>query len=286
MGREASESIPAAQQLFDEAKAILGYDLQAVCYDGPAEKLNSTAFSQPALFVCGLAAYERFKAERPEEAGQCDAVAGLSLGEYTALVVAGVLDFETALRVVQIRGEAMQAAADANPSGMVSLLGMTPESVEQLCQECREEGEVLQIANLLCPGNIVVSGHKPACARITERAVDAGAMKAIPLTVAGAFHTSLMDSAVDRLRDALADAEMHDAKIPVIANVDATPHTKGEDFRSLLPKQVVSPVRWEDSIRFLLDNEHNRFFELGPGRVLTGLMKRIHRKTPCENISC
>jgi [acyl-carrier-protein] S-malonyltransferase len=285
MGATLCAQVPAARALFERASAVLGYDLSKLCAEGPAEKLDTTVYSQPALFVASLAALEKLKQDSPELVGQCAAAAGLSLGEYTALVFAGVMDFEAGLRVVQERGRAMQAAADADPSGMVSVLGMEREQVGALCEQARG-GDVLEIANLLCPGNIVVSGHKAACARVAELATAAGAMKVIPLAVAGAFHTQLMQPAVERLRAALADVPLKRPRIPVISNVDARPHDDPAEIRELLIRQVCSPVRWEDSLRYLLEEQHiTQFYEIGPGRVLTGLLKRIARKIPCENIA-
>jgi [acyl-carrier-protein] S-malonyltransferase len=285
MGATVCTQVPTARTLFDRASGVLGYDLYKLCTEGPADKLDSTVYSQPALFICGLAALEQLKQNAPELVGSCSATAGLSLGEYTALVFAGVMDFETGLRVVQERGRAMQAAADATSSGMVSVLGMDREQVAKLCDEARSD-QVLEVANLLCPGNIVVSGETAACERILTLATAAGAMKVIPLAVAGAFHTSLMQSAVERLRDALANVPMQKPRIPVISNVDARPHDDPNEIRELLIKQVCSQVRWEDSMRYLLDEEKiTQFYELGPGRVLCGLLKRIARKVPCENIA-
>jgi [acyl-carrier-protein] S-malonyltransferase len=179
----------------------------------------------------------------------------------------------------------MQDAADASSGGMASILGMGREQIESLCTQARGS-DTLEVANLLCPGNIVVSGHKPACERITELATSAGAMKVIPLTVAGAFHTSLMQPAVERLRAALVGVPMKSPRIPVVSNVDAQPHDNPNEIRELLIQQVCSQVRWEDSMRYLLDAQGiNQFYELGPGRVLCGLLKRIARKVPCENIA-
>lgn len=285
MGRDLHGSLPQARELFDRASSILGYDLAAVCFEGPAEKLDSTVYSQPALYVCSLAALEQLKATKPEIVGACQATAGLSLGEYTALVFAGVMDFETGLRVVQQRGQAMQAAADATPSGMVSILGMELNAIEDLCAECRREDEVLQVANHLCPGNIVVSGHKTACQQIAELAPTRGAMKAIPLSVAGAFHTPLMKAALETLRGALGSANLSKPRIPVISNVDAQSHDDPEQIRELLVQQVCSPVLWEASQRSLLSQGFDTFWEVGPGRVLRGLLKRIDRKVTCEGTS-
>ena len=284
MGATVCGQVPAARKLFDRASMVLGYDLYHLCTQGPATKLDATDHSQPALFVASLAALEKLKQDSPELVEQASATAGLSLGEYTALVFAGVMEFEAGLRVVQERGRAMQAAADAVPSGMVSILGLDREKIEALCVDCRR-GEVLEIANLLCPGNIVVSGGKEACREIMDAAVVAGAMKTIPLPVAGAFHTKIMQPAVERLRAELADVPLAKPRIPVISNVDAQPHDDPEEIRELLIKQVCSQVRWEESMRYLLDTAGiTAFYEIGPGRVLAGLLKRIARKTPCENI--
>jgi [acyl-carrier-protein] S-malonyltransferase len=284
MGSTVCARIPAARKLFDLANDILGYDLYKLCTEGPAADLDSTVYSQPALFVCGLAALEQLKQDVPDLVDSCSAAAGLSLGEYTALVFAGAMDFETGLRVVQERGQAMQEAADASSSGMVSVLGMERDQVESLCSQARET-ETLEVANLLCPGNIVVSGHRGACERVAELASAAGAMKVIPLAVAGAFHTPLMQSAVERLRAVLDEVKIQPPRIPVVSNVDARPHDNPDEIRELLIQQVCSRVRWEDSMRYLLDDvQITKFYELGPGRVLCGLLKRIARKVPCENI--
>lgn len=283
MGQTVHDELPAAKALFDRAGAVLGYDLAKLCFGGPAEELDQTNRSQPALYVTSLAALESLRAKSPEIVAGCAAAVGLSLGEYTALTFAGVIEFEDGLRLVQERGSAMQAAADAVPSGMVSILGLERAQVEELCAQARQ-GETLEVANLLCPGNIVVSGAMGACERAAELAPKLGAMKAIPLAVAGAFHTQIMQSARERLTAALAEVPMKKPRIPVVSNVDATPHDDPEEIRSLLVQQLVSPVRWEDSVRYLLAQGFDLFYEVGPGRVLRGLLKRIDRKTPCEGV--
>src|SRR5262245_56954519 len=285
MGAAVCSKVPAARALFDRATEVLGYDLYKLCTEGPAADLDSTVYSQPALCVSSLAALEQLKQDSPAVVESCTATAGLSLGEYTALVFAGVMDFETGLRVVNERGRAMQDAANATSSGMVSVLGMEREQVEKLVEEARSD-QVLEVANLLCPGNIVCSGETAACERLLSLATEAGAMKVIPLAVAGAFHTSLMPSAVERLRKVLADVPMQKPRIPVVSNVDARPHDDPGEIRDLLIRQVCSQVRWEDSMRYLLDQQGiTQFYEIGPGRVLAGLVKRINRKTPVENIA-
>ena len=283
MGRRLAESLPSVRQLYDRAAGVLGYDLARLCFEGPAEKLDSTVCSQPALFVTSLAALESLRHESPDVVLSCEAAAGLSLGEYTAMVFAGVMEFEDGLTLVQRRGAAMQEAADATPSGMVSILGLERVEVEALCDKARGD-ETLEIANLLCPGNIVISGSNDACERAAEMAQPMGAMKAVPLAVAGAFHTQIMRPADERLAEALADVPMRKPKIPVISNVDAQSHDDPEEIRQLLIKQVLQPVRWEDSMRVLFEQGFDQFYEVGPGRVLRGLLRRIDRKMPCQSV--
>ncbi len=283
MGRRLVESLPAARQLYDRAAEVLGYDLAKLCFEGPADELDSTVYSQPAIFVTSLAALESLRAESPDVVLGCEATAGLSLGEYTAMVFAGVMEFEDGLMLVQRRGAAMQEAADATPSGMVSILGLERVEVEALCEKARN-GDILKIANLLCPGNIVISGTLAACERAAEMARAAGAMKAMPLAVAGAFHTEIMRPADQRCAEALAEVPMHPPRIPVISNVDAMPHDNPEEIRQILVRQVLQPVRWEDSMRYLIARGIDQFYEVGPGRVLRGLLRRIDRNVSCQSV--
>jgi [acyl-carrier-protein] S-malonyltransferase len=281
MGRRLAESLPAAAKLYQRAAEVLGYDLAKLCFEGPADELDSTVYSQPAIFVTSLAALESLRAESPDVILSCEAAAGLSLGEYTAMVFAGVMDFDDGLTLVQRRGAAMQEAADATAGGMVSILGLERVEVESLCQKARN-GEILKIANLLCPGNIVVSGNLGACERAAEMARSAGAMKAVPLPVAGAFHTEIMRPADQRCAEALAEVPMHRPNIPVISNVDALPHHDPEEIRQILVRQILQPVRWEESMRYLIAQGFDQFYEVGPGRVLRGLLRRIDRNVSCQ----
>jgi [acyl-carrier-protein] S-malonyltransferase len=282
MGRWLCENHSSAADLFAEAADVLGYDLRSICENGPTEKLNSTEFCQPALFVVGIAAAPVLKSEHPKRVDSVGAAAGLSLGEYTAVCFAGGLKFDDALRLVQKRGQAMQAASDAAQSGMVSVLGLDLETLQGLCAQCREGDEVLQPANLLCPGNIAVSGHKSAIEKLIPVATEAGAMKVIPLAVAGAFHTPIMQPAVETLKAALDDITISDTQIPVYSNVDAAPHTSADEIRDLLSRQVVGSVLWEASVRQMMDDGFNRFEEVGTGRVLRGTLKRINRKADTD----
>lgn len=282
MGRQAAEKSPAARDLFTRAGEILGFDLAKLCFEGPASELDKTDVSQPAIFVASLAALEVLKAESPDVVAGCELAAGLSLGEYTALVFAGVMTFEDGLRVVRKRGQAMQAAAEASPSGMVSILMLDRDQVASICGEAQSAGK-LQIANYLCPGNTVLSGEKPACVRAGELAEAAGG-KIAHLTVAGAFHTDIMRPADERLAEALAGVAMQSPRIPVYSNVDAQSHSDPQEIRSLLVRQVLSPVLWEDSVRKMLAAGADRFYEIGPGKVLKGLLKRIDRKIECQSV--
>lgn len=282
MGRSVLERCPSVQRLFDIAREILGVDLAEICFTGPAEKLDRTNYSQPALYVCSLAAVELLKQESPEVVAQCQYAAGLSLGEYTALAFANAISFEDGLRVVKVRGEAMQAAAEATPSGMVSSLMLKDEQVAEVCQQSQTAGP-LWIANYLCPGNTVLSGSREGCAKVAEL-IEAAGGRPIPLTVAGAFHTPIMQSACDQLDAVLKTVTIAAPRIPVISNVDAAAHSDPEEIRQLLVRQVVQPVRWEASMRHLIASGVTQFYELGPGKVLKGLLKRIDRKLDCQSV--
>jgi len=283
MGKTIAERFPAAARLYEQANDILGYDLRKLCFEGPSDELDETVISQPAIFVTSLACLEKLRAESPDIALACEMTAGLSLGEYTALVFSGVMSFEDGLKLVQKRGQAMQDAADATPSGMVSILLLSLEQVQGIRDAASAEG-TLEIANYLCPGNLVLSGSNAACLKAAELAQAQGG-RPIPLAVAGAFHTNIMKPADDRLAEAIAGVPMNTPEIPVVSNVDARTHTDPAELKQILVKQVVSPVRWEDSIRHMLDSGIDEFYEIGPGRVLTGLLKRINRKTPCTVIN-
>ena len=282
MGRWLCEEYALARDLFGDAAEVLGYDLADLCHNGPAEKLDATEYSQPALFTVGIAAARVLAETHPERIASVTATAGLSLGEYTAVCFAGGLDFADALKLVQRRGQAMQSAADAVESGMASVIGMELEPLQKLCDDVRGDGEVLRPANLLCPGNIAVSGHISALDRLEPAALDAGAMKVVRLSVAGAFHTSLMEPAVEALGRALAEMPIKDTRIPVYSNVDASPHQSADEIRALLSRQVTQPVLWEASVRRMIDDGIEGFLEAGTGRVLRGTLKRIARKTPTD----
>jgi [acyl-carrier-protein] S-malonyltransferase len=284
MARELCATLPAAKALFDRAAAVVGYDLLRVCVEGPVDRLNATDVSQPAIFVASLAALEQLKLTEPEVLPTVVATAGLSLGEYTALTFAGSMSFEDGLRVVQARGQAMQSAAEATPSGMISVLGLDLPEVESLVSEARSAG-LLEIANHLCPGNIVLSGTQAAIERVEQLAGQQGGLRTVRLAVAGAFHTPLMKPADEKLAAVLASISLQAPTVPVWSNVDAQPHSDPTEIRNLLIRQVLAPVKWEAILRGMLASGVDRFYEIGPGRVLAGLMKRVNRKVDIRNVA-
>ncbi len=276
MGRELYDASAKIREMYAQANEILGYDLTKICFEGPAEILDATDQSQPAIFLTSLAALEALKESEPEALENCVATTGLSLGEYTALTFAGVMSFEDGLKLVRLRGEAMQEASDAVPSGMASVLGLDVETVRGLCAEI--DAEELTIANYLCPGNLVVPGARASVDKLMDAALAAGAMKVVGLKVAGAFHTSFMSLAVEKMRPIIEAMDFSAPKIPVVSGVDARFHADPSEIKNILIRQISSPVLWEDSMRFLIAEGVETFYEVGPGRVLRGLMKRIDRK--------
>ncbi|MGA1980006.1 MAG: ACP S-malonyltransferase [Sedimentisphaerales bacterium] len=281
MGKEIAQKFDAAARIFERANAIVGFDLSRICFEGPAEKLNTTTVSQPAIFVTSAALLEVVKAKGLK----ADVTAGLSLGEYTALYAAGVLSFEDALILVQKRGEAMQAAADAADGAMVSIIGLDEEKVGQLCAEAGD-GELLVAVNFNCPGQIVISGSKAACERAEKLAGKYGVIKAVRLEVAGAFHTEMMSGAANTLKETLRKCRISEpANIKTIANIDAEYYKSAEEIAKGLIKQLTCAIYWQKCMEKLITDGVEDFYEIGPGRVLTGLMRRIDRKINVVNIS-
>jgi len=283
MGKDIAEAYPAARAVFDKANSIVGFDLSRICFEGPAAELNRTSICQPAIFAVSAAILEVLRSE--VEGFEADVTAGLSLGEYTALYAAGVLSFEDALVLVQRRGEAMQAASEERAGGMVSILGLEQAPVEALCSEAGED-EVLSAANFNCPGQIVISGGIGACMRAEELAGKYGAMKAVRLEVAGAFHTEMMSSAAEKLSEALSKCRISEpGEIKTIANVDAEYYGSAEEIADGLKRQLTCPILWQKCMERLLSDGIERFYEIGTGRVLTALMRRINRKTKVVNVN-
>ena len=285
MGIEIAREFSVAAQIFEKANEIVGFDLRAFCFEGPAEQLNSTTVSQPAIFTVSVAILEVLRTASSANMITPDVTAGLSLGEYTALYAAGLMSFEDGLRLVHERGQAMQAAADASEGAMVSIIGLNDETVRRLCEEAGE-GELLEAVNFNCPGQIVISGDKKACRIAKELAVKCGAIKAVRLEVAGAFHTQKMSSAAEALREALAHCGIAEpTRTQVIANINAEYYPTAEKIKDGLVKQLTCPILWQKCMERLLSDGVEVFYEIGPGRVLTGLMRRISRKTKVNNLS-
>lgn len=288
MGKDAL-NVPAAAVLFEKANNILGFNLLEACTNGPKEKLDSTIISQPAIYVTSLAAVEVL---RVRDGGQqiidsVDVTCGLSLGEYTALAFSGAFSFEDGLKLVKLRGEAMQDASDAADSAMVSVIGLDSEKVQLLCDAANEEVDEknkVQIANFLCPGNYAVSGGVKGVEALEAKAKSFKARMTVRLAVAGAFHTSFMEPAVSRLEAALAATEIRTPRIPVISNVDAQPHADPNMIKKILARQVTSPVQWETTVKTLLNKGLKKGYELGPGKVIAGIVKRMAKSAEIENI--
>jgi [acyl-carrier-protein] S-malonyltransferase len=285
MGKDICETFSEADAIFERANNIVGYDLKKVCFEGPAEKLNSTAVSQPAIFTVSAAILEVMNAN-PKTLEIVPAVfAGLSLGEYSALYAADLVGFEDALNLVKRRGEAMQAASEMSDGAMLCLIGLEEDRVRELCEEAAE-GDILLGVNFNCPGQIVVSGTKAACERAEALAEKFGAIKAVPLAVAGAFHTEMMRSAADELAKALEEADIKEPQdVSVIANISAEYYKSAADIRAGLEKQLTNPILWQECMEKLLADGVDEFYEIGPGKVLTGLMRRINRKQKVINLS-
>lgn len=284
MGKGWFDRYPVAAQTFAAAEGALGYDIAEVCFNGPAERLNRTDVAQVAIYTTSVACYQALV-----EMGHItdiDAAAGLSLGEFTALHLAGAFDFLEGLKLVQVRGRAMQDAAEASPSSMVAIIGADEAQINELCDEARGDG-VLVPANFNCPGQVVISGSKDACERSLQVA-DKMKLRATPLSVAGAFHSPFMKPAADRLAAALEEVDWRPLRATVISNVTAEAHDgdSPESIKQRLVEQLTSPVRWTQSMqRMTKEFQQHRYVELAPGKVLAGLMRRIDRNVAVENFA-
>ncbi|MBW7888868.1 MAG: ACP S-malonyltransferase [Bacteroidetes bacterium] len=277
MGKDLCEQFPEAKKYFDEADAVLGFPLSTICFEGPEEELKQTKNTQPAIFLHSVALWNLLK---PADAAM---VAGHSLGEYSALVVAEAIAFSDALQLVRLRGELMQKAGEENPGTMAAVVGLDSPTVTEVCRKAGEAG-IVQPANFNSPGQIVISGSVSGVRKAMELAKAAGAKLVKELVVSGAFHSPLMQSAKEKLQDALQATHIHNAKIPVYANVTAAPVTDAEEIKNLLFNQVTSPVRWEESILSMSAAGAESFVEIGPGKVLQGLVKRIAPSTEVSGI--
>jgi [acyl-carrier-protein] S-malonyltransferase len=281
MGKDAYDSHAGARGVFEQADEALGYRLTDIIFNGPDDELKKTVHTQPALLTTSIALYEVFRAKGI----QADYAAGHSLGEYSALTAAGALSFEDAVRTVRRRGEFMEEAVPGGQGAMAAVLGASRDSLSELCSAISSEGSLVELANMNCPGQIVISGSKEGVHAVVERGKEAGAKRVIPLEVSGPFHSSLMKPASARLADVLGNVTIHPTQIPVVANVTARPVQGAEDIRSLLVEQVHSPVLWEDSIAWLISQGVDTFFEIGSGTVLAGLIKKIDKTVSVHSMN-
>ncbi len=279
MGKDLFDEFSLAREYFDQANDIMGLDLKKICFEGPEEEIKQTYITQPAIFVHSVIVSKLLQDRGLEP----DSVAGHSLGEYSALVSAGAIEFDAALRLVKKRGELMYKAGIEKPGTMAAIIGMEPEQVEELCELAADAG-IVQPANFNSPGQIAVSGDVKAVLRIIDLAREKGAKKAVQLVVSGAFHSPLMEEARHGLQDALEQTKIKDARVPLYSNVAARAVQDQATIREQLYKQLTHPVRWQESMQNMIKDGYNQFYEVGPGKVLKGLLKRIDRSTRCVEI--
>ena len=280
MGKELSENFSVAREVFEEANDALGFDLAKMCYEGPEEDLKLTANTQPAILTMSIAALRVLQQETDL---QPDYVAGHSLGEYSALVAAGCMPFADAVRTVRQRGTFMQQAVPVGEGAMAAVLGVDAEMLEKICAEAAGD-QIVSPANFNSPGQIVIAGHTAAVERAIELAKENGAKKAMPLPVSAPFHCALMKPAGEQLAGVLESVVLTALNVPVVTNVEATANSDTDRVKSLLVTQVSAPVRWDDSVRYMVGQGVDRFIEIGPGKVLCGLIKRIERRMPSANV--
>lgn len=274
MGKDAYEAFESSRAIFEQADEALGFKLSDIIFNGPEDELKQTANTQPALLTVSVALLQALEGRGLK----ADYVAGHSLGEYSALVAAGVLNFADAVRTVRARGQFMEQAVPGGQGAMAAVLGAERGVLAELCAKISEEGNTVELANVNCPGQIVVSGSAAGVQAVVERGKEeAGAKRVIPLEVSGPFHSSLMKPAAEKLSGVLTEVSMSDAAVPVVANVTAAPVTEAATIRNLLVEQVYSPVLWEDSIRYLAQQGVDTFVEIGSGTVLAGLIKKIDK---------
>jgi [acyl-carrier-protein] S-malonyltransferase len=276
MGRDLFDHYERVKEIFNNAEEILEFSLSKLCFEGPEEELRQTQYTQPAIFVHSIAVDRLLKTGglAPQ------ATAGHSLGEYSALVSAGALTFEDGLELVKIRGKLMQKSGEKNPGTMAAIMGISPEEIETVCKEASKAG-IVQPANFNSPGQIVISGSFPAVHKAMEIAREKGARLVKELVVSGAFHSPLMGDALEGLINALKEVEIKTARVPVYSNVEAKPVSDPEKIRQLLQQQLLSPVLWENILRNMIADGYNAYYEVGPGRVLQGLLKRTDRQYEC-----
>lgn len=281
MGKDVYDALPNSRAVFEKGDEVLGFPLSKLIFEGPDSELKQTVNTQPALLTASVAYFEALR----EQGLKPDYVAGHSLGEYSALVAAGVLSYEDAVTLVRLRGRFMEEAVPGGQGAMAAVLGAEREALAALCQTISEENDVVELANVNCPGQIVVSGSQEGVNGVVQRVKEAGGKRAIPLEVSGPFHSSMMRAAADRLAEELKKVTFNTPNVPVIVNVTASPVTDPEEIRELLVRQVYSPVLWQDSIEWLIADGVDTFVEIGSGSVLAGLIRKIDKTVKVININ-
>ena len=281
MCKDFYDNYDCAKKVFEKADEALGFSISKLCFEGPEEDLRLTKNTQPAILTCSIAALAVMR----EHGLECEIAGGHSLGEYSALVAAGVMSLQDAVVAVYKRGQFMQEAVPVGEGAMAAVMGLTPDEITEICQKVEEEcGEAVQAVNFNCPGQVVIAGATKAVEKAGVALKAAGAKRAIPLPVSAPFHSTLMKPAAERLKEVLDKIEFHDAKFPVVANVTAEPVTKAEEIRALLVKQAASPVKWEMSMQNMIRNGFETYVEVGPGKVLTGFTRKIDRVMNALNV--
>ncbi|QQE76078.1 ACP S-malonyltransferase [Brevibacillus composti] len=273
MGQELAEQSAAARRIFEQADEALGFSLSRLCFEGPEEELRLTANTQPAILTASIAVLEALREKQPGV--QADFYAGHSLGEYSALVAAGALSFTDAVRTVRARGQFMEQAVPAGQGAMAAVLGLERDALHALCEEVSGGGHPVQLANMNCPGQIVISGSAEGVKQAGEKAKASGAKRVLALNVSGPFHSSLMQPAAEQLQAVLSNVNVQNAAVPVVANVSARPVSEAGAIIDSLIQQVAAPVLWEDSVQWMAEQGVTTFVEVGPGKVLSGLIKKI-----------
>lgn len=281
MGKDVYDALPDSRAVFEKGDEVLGFPLSQLIFEGPDSDLKQTANTQPALLTASVAYLQALKGS----AVQPDYVAGHSLGEYSALVAAGVLSYEDAVRLVRLRGQFMEEAVPGGQGAMAAVLGADRQALGELCRSISEETGLVELANVNCPGQIVVSGSQSGVDGVAQRVKEIGGKRAIPLEVSGPFHSTLMKEAAARLADELKNITLNAPSVPVVVNVTAEPVTDPEEIRELLVRQVYSPVLWHDSVEWMIANGVDTFVEIGSGSVLAGLIRKIDKSVKVININ-
>ncbi len=280
MGKEFYDTVPVARDMYDQASDALGVDIKSICFNGPEEVLNLTENTQPAILIHSIIALKMLR----EHDTNCILAAGHSLGEFSALVAAGAISFLDAARLVQLRGRFMQEAVPVGVGSMAAIIGMSADAIQTLCEEASTDDSQVQLANLNSPEQTVIAGHKEPVEKVASRAKESGAKKSIILPVSAPFHCSLMKPAEIKLQKELETTSIQDLSFPVITNVDAKPNTSGEEAKIALRKQVCGSVRWVETMQCIVDQGIHTVVELGPGKVLSGLMRRFDKSINCHQV--